>query len=81
VLCFAELQGLLLPCCDSSFSFDGVCSMRSVLMLSMLTMLVLSTVGCGGGSEDLSTSNNGVAPTPPAELPKAPSKPTGGAVK
>ena len=52
--------------------------MRSVLMLSMLMMLVFSAVGCGGGSEDMSSSNNGVAPTPPAELPKAPSKPTGG---
>jgi len=40
--------------------------MRSVLMLSMLMMLGFSTVGCGGGgSEDLSTANNGVAPTPP----------------
>jgi len=53
--------------------------MRSVLMLSMLMMLGFSTVGCGGGgSEDLSTANNGVAPTPPADLPKPPSKPTGG---
>jgi len=50
--------------------------MRSALILSV--MMMFSTVGCGGGSEEISQSNNGVAPTPPADIPKPPSKPIAG---
>ena len=54
--------------------------MRTVLALCTLCALSLSIVGCGGEVEP-SAANNGVAPTAPDNIPKAPGKPTGKAVE
>lgn len=54
--------------------------MRTILALCTLCALSLSIVGCGGEVEP-SAANNGVAPTAPDNIPKAPGKPTGKAVE
>lgn len=54
--------------------------MRKLAILSTLFMLTLTIAGCGGGSAEPSKESNGIAPTPPDNIPKAPGKPTGKAV-